>query len=125
MPKGTEDHVGFFWPQSKHIYSVSTEQAKARTNMTTDPVCWLGLELFKKLLRLGLRSTHYYNQIGRTEKKAILVIDIGVVEAGIWMKLFAPLVGSLFVTRSQFVLAKSKILPSIDTGGQPHLLLVL
>jgi hypothetical protein len=33
MPKGTDVHVGLFWPQSKHIYTVTTLVTAQRGNI--------------------------------------------------------------------------------------------
>lgn len=51
MPNGTDDHVGFLEPQSKHTWLVSDTDLDGEHD--TYFVCWLGLELLKYLLRLG------------------------------------------------------------------------
>ncbi len=55
---------------------------------------------------------------------AVEVEAVEAVEAGMWRKLFAGLVGSLFVTRIQSDLGSRKSLPSINFRGHPHLLVM-
>ena len=61
MPKGTEVHVGFFWPQSKQICWREKQRLAFRSGSSgivgrvgTYLVGWLRLELLKELERLLL-----------------------------------------------------------------------
>lgn len=56
MPKGTEDHVGFFVPQSKHTYD---DLAWAQTSVVVTGPCFvrrLRFQFLENLLRLGFGS---------------------------------------------------------------------
>lgn len=55
MPKGTELHVGFFAPQSKHIYIWDVNTVDQLLSIrTTDLIGGLCLKFGKYLLRLSL-----------------------------------------------------------------------
>ena len=66
MPKGTDVHVGFFWPQSKQIYRgpmVSIVGSLACMRLPGAPylVCLFCLQLLEDLERLllGCEATHF------------------------------------------------------------------
>ena len=61
MPKGTELHVGFFAPQSKHIYSMLVSPTLTAPSPCGETyfVRWLGLQFGEYLLRLGLGSKRH------------------------------------------------------------------
>lgn len=60
MAKGTEDHVGFFAPQSKQIWIISVPTVlDSSSTCLTDLVGWLLLQLLEYLLRFCLgRQSH-------------------------------------------------------------------
>ena len=61
MPNGTELHVGFFAPQSKHIYSpmLALIDLTAPPCQATHFVRGLRLQLGEDVLRLRLRSERH------------------------------------------------------------------
>ena len=67
MPKGTEDHVGFFVPQSKHTSYVSELAVEIWVGDETHFVCRLALQLFEQLLRLSLGRESHMDSTGRSD----------------------------------------------------------
>src|SRR5689334_22256026 len=57
-PNGTEDQVGFFWPQSKHTCGLVVRRPVLRRGLRACLVRLLGLEFLEDFLRLALAGTH-------------------------------------------------------------------
>jgi hypothetical protein len=69
IPNGTDDQVGLFWPQSKHIWNRQSEVANERGNGRSYSICGFGLELLEYLLRLRLRGVHVCRHVGQIEQR--------------------------------------------------------
>lgn len=69
-PKGTEDQVGFFWPQSKHICR-SLDAWETCRGLASYFVRLFGLELLEDLLRLRFGGAHRGKRSDNMHKRQV------------------------------------------------------